>query len=126
MSVTATKLENSNIYKLDQKDHYLKEQYYKLHQPIQSQEVTKIKNIYILRSFEVQVWRELPDRTLDIQTKRINHCKEHQLSSQLGFEIKGISYSRDGRFYLANDDPRRTENIYGNLRLGNCNVLHVK
>lgn len=127
MSVNAVKLDNStNLYRLDQMGkHNLEEVYMKLEQRnLQNEDACQIQNIYILRSFRVQVWRMMPDKTQRTETVTLNHCKEKDLSRLLGYEVTCVAYSEDGIHFLPPD--ARTDNVYRNLRIGDYNVIHVK
>lgn len=86
--------------------------------------LTTIDNIYILKHFKVIVWiRSTKSPEIHRELKIINHCKEAELGEQLGKKVLEVQYSENGRVFL--DPAQKGPFIYGNLRAGNFNVIHI-
>ena len=128
----------SQIYKIPRRNHWrivkhskfdFEETYERVDQrPDLSDAALKqfsIDNIYILKSFRVIIWFIEQSNPINVKKEllTIQHCKEADLGEQLGKEIHEIQYSENGRIFL--DPSQKGPFVYGNLRAGNFNVVHV-
>lgn len=123
------KLPRKNLWRImKQAKHDFEETYVRIDQRPDlanvAESLATIDNIYILKHFTVIVWtRSLKNSEIHRELKTINHCKEADLGEQFGKKILEVQYSENGRVFL--DPAQKGPFVYGNLRAGDFNVVHI-